>query len=79
MNETFKNLLQQNRAKKVYEKKEQEKRHYQVWLSMKKYLRRSYRQVHHGNARIWPNHRTMRAAMKKKLIVLPAKFARSLG
>ena len=41
-------------------------------------LRRSGSQVHRDNATIWPNHRMMRAAMKK-MIVLPAKFARSPG
>ena len=32
---------------------------------MKKYLRRSNSQVHRGNAIIWPNHRMMRAVIKK--------------
>ena len=30
-----------------------------------------------GNAVIWPNHQMMRTAMKKKMMVLPTKFARS--
>ena len=36
-------------------------------------------QFHRGNAIIWPNNRMMGAAMKKKMMVLPAKFAKSLG
>ena len=75
MNEAFINLLHQNRA----EKEEEERIYHQVWLPAKKYLRRSSSQVHRGNATIWPNHRTMRAAMKKKKMVLPAEFERPPG
>ena len=48
-------------------------------MPVKKYLRRSSSHVHCGNATIWPNHRMMRAVIKKKMMVLPAKFARSPG
>ena len=57
-------------------KEEEERRRHQVWLSMKKYLRRSCSQVHRGNAKIWPNHSMMKAAMMKKMMALPAKFGR---
>ena len=59
---------------------EEERRYHQVRLSMKKYLRRSSSQAHHGNAKVWPNDRMMRAAMKKNMMVLLlAKFERSPG
>ena len=54
------------------------KKIYQVRLSIKKYLRRSSSQVHRGSATVWLNHRMMRAAMKK-MVVLFAKFAGSAG
>ena len=56
---------------------EEERRCCQVRLSVKNYLSRSSSQVHH-NLMIQLDHRLMRAAMKKKM-VLPAKFARSPG
>ena len=59
-------------------KRKDKVRYGKLWLSIKKYLRRSNSQVHGGNVTIWPNDRMMRAAMKK-IMVLPAKFARSSG
>ena len=79
MSETFINSLQEKGPKNLEGKEEEERRHHQVRLSMKKYLKRSSSQVHHGYATIWTNHRTVRAAMKKKVVVLPAEFARSPG
>ena len=49
-------------------KEEEERRCDQVWLSLKKYLRRSSSQVYRGNAKIWPNHRFMRAVLKSKMM-----------
>ena len=46
---------------------------------MNKYFKRSSSQVLRDNARNSPNHRMMIAAMKKEMIVLPARFARSTG
>ena len=44
-----------------------------------KYLRRSSSQVYRGNTTIWPNNRMTRAVMKKKIMVLPAKFPKAPG
>ena len=71
-------MLQQNRAENFEEKGEEERRNHEIRLSMKQYLRRSSSQVQLGNATIWPNHRMMIAAMKKKMMVLPGEFARYL-
>ena len=67
MNETFINLLLQNRAEKSGGRERERKK---GGISS---------QFHRGNAIIWPNNRMMGAAMKKKMMVLPAKFAKSLG
>ena len=77
MNETFINLLQQNRTKKVGGE-EEELTYHQVKMPMRKFLKRRSSQVHRGNARIWTNHRMMRTAMKK-VMALTVEFARSLG
>ena len=37
-------------------------------------LMRSSSQAHCGSATIWPNHQVMRAAMKKKMMILPARY-----
>ena len=66
--ETLINLLQKNRTEKVGGREEEEKRYHRVRLSIKKYFRRS--RNHRSNATIWSNHRMMRAAIKKKMMVL---------
>ena len=69
INKALINLLQQTRTKKVAgERGRETKRYYQVWLSMKKYLRRSSSHAHFGNAAIWLNHQMMEAAMTRKMI-----------
>ena len=73
------NFLQKNRAEKVRGKRGRGKKNYQVMLSMKKYLRRRSSQIHGSNVTIWLNHRITRAAMKKKMMVLRAKFPISPG
>ena len=77
MNETFINLLQQNRAERVGVEGGRGKKIPSGSLLMKKFLRRSSSQVHRGNATICPNHQMMRAAIKKKMMALPAKFPKS--
>lgn len=46
---------------------------------MKKYIGRSSNQVFLGNATVWLNYQKTKAAMKKEMMVLPAKFAGSPG
>ena len=80
INETFINLLQQNSTKNVGGRgEEEESRYHQVQLSTKNYLRRSSSQLRRGDAAIWPKHRMIRGAMKKKMMELPRKFASSPG
>ena len=80
MNETPLTMLQQNSSEEVKRKKGTEKGIHQIRLSMKKYLKRNSSYIHHrGNATVWPKYQIVRAAMKKKMMALPVKFARPLG
>ena len=64
--------LERGRGKKIrYGLGKRKRKEGQVQSSMKKHLRGSRSHVHRGNATIWLNHRMMRAAMKKKIMVLP--------
>ena len=77
MNETLTNFLHFGR--KLEGKEEKERRYHQVRPSIKKLFRRSSSQVHRDNTTVWQNHRMIKAAIKKKMMALPAKFTRSPG
>ena len=80
MNETIINLLQLNSAEKVGKGgKKEERRYHRFRFSLKKIPQEKQQLGLSGQCDNWPYHRIMTAAMKKNIMVLPERFARSPG